>query len=138
MFVPAAVLVVLGLAVGVWPHFHEQVRAAAFTMADHAGYQARVLDGAALPDLAPAAEVSPLAGSLARSFGATAVALAIAFLALAPWYPRQKRSYRPLRVSMQFLRNFHTGHVGDYVAFLTFGAAAFGVTLALLVRYLHP
>ena len=135
MFVPAAVLVLLALAIGVLPHMEQQARVAAFTMADHAGYQARVLDGASLPDREPAEEQIPMAGSLARSLGATATALLMAFLALAPWYPRKKRgAYTPIHSAMQVLRNFHTGHVGDYVAFLTFGVAAFGVVLGLLIK----
>ena len=134
MFVPAAVLVLLALAIGIMPHVHQEARVAAFTMADHAGYQARVLDGTKLPDAKPEVEYSPLAESLARSLGATGAALGIAFLTLAPWYPRKNKAYRPIRSAMQVLRNFHTGHVGDYVAFLTFGVAAFGVVLGLLIK----
>jgi len=137
MFIPAAVLVVLALAVGIMPHMDQQARVAAFTMADHAGYQARVLDGSKLPDATPEQEHTPMAASLARSFGATAAALAIAFLTLAPWYPRKNKVYTPIRSAMQVLRNFHTGHVGDYVAFLTFGVAAFGIVLGFLIQYLH-
>jgi multicomponent Na+:H+ antiporter subunit D len=135
MFVPAAVLVLLALGVGVWPHIEQHSRVAAFTMADRAGYQARVLDGMKLPDAQPESEPTPMAASLARSFGATAAALALAFLTLSPWYPRKNKRYTPLQTSMQFLRDFHTGHVGDYVAFLTFGVAAFGVVLGLLIQY---
>ena len=135
MFVPAAVLVLLALAIGIVPHVQQETRVAAFTMADQAGYQARVLDGSQLPDRLPAEEETPLAGSLARSFGSTGAALVLAFLALAPWYPRKRKgAYTPIRSAMQALRNFHTGHVGDYVAFLTFGVAVFGVTLGLLIK----
>lgn len=137
MFIPAVALVALALAIGLFPHLEQQTRVAAFTMADRSGYQARVLDGAKLPDRAPQEQPTPLAASLARSFGSTAAALAIAFLTLAPWYPRKDKAYVPIRSAMQVLRNFHTGHVGDYVAFLTFGVAAFGVVLAILILHLH-
>jgi len=133
--VSATVLVLLALAIGVIPHMDQHARVAAFTMADRAGYQARVLDGAKLPDLEPEPERTPLASSLRRSFGTTAAALGIAFLTLAPWYPRKSKRYTPLRDAMEFLRTFHTGHVGDYVAFLSFGVAAFGVVLGLLIQY---
>lgn len=137
MFLPAAVLVLLAVLVGVWPDAHEAARAAAHTMADRAGYQARVLDAAPLPDLHPQAEKTAIGGSMARSFGATAAALVMAFLTLAPYYPRKKKRFTPLRVAMEWLRSFHTGHVGDYIAFLTFGVAVFGMVLALLVQHLH-
>jgi hypothetical protein len=32
------------------------------------------------------------------------------------------------------LRAIHSGHIGDYVAFLTFGVAAYGVILAFLIE----
>ena len=137
MFLPAAVLVLLAIGIGVIPHLEQYSRMAAFTMADHAGYQNRVLDGSHLPDLQPQLEHSPMAGSLARSFGASATALLLAFLTLAPWYPRKSRRYTPLRDVMQILRAFHTGHVGDYVAFLTFGVAVFAAVLGILIQYLH-
>lgn len=137
MFAPALVLVVLAIAIGVIPHLEHDSRIAAFTMADRAGYQARVLDGARLADLQPQPEPSPMAGSLARSFGATATALFLAYLGLAPWFPRKDRRYMPLRNAMRVLREFHTGHVGDYVAFLTFGVAAFAAALGILIQYWH-
>ena len=137
MFIPAAVLVALAIAVGVMPHIGQDSRIAAFTMADRAGYQNRVLDGSHLPDLHPKVEHGSMAGSMARSFGATATALALAFLMLAPWYPRKDRRYTPLRDAMRVFRAFHTGHVGDYVAFLTFGVAAFAAALGILIQYLH-
>jgi multicomponent Na+:H+ antiporter subunit D len=137
MFVPAAALVLFSFAIGLIPHVDQQPRIAAFTMADRAGYQARVLDGMRLPTLEPQPEHLPMAASLARSFGATAAALGLAFLTLVPWYPRKKRVYTPIRTTMQFLRTFHTGHIGDYVAFLTFGVAVLGITLSILIQYLH-
>ncbi|HVZ16982.1 MAG TPA: proton-conducting transporter membrane subunit [Terriglobales bacterium] len=137
MFIPALLLLLLALAIGVIPHLEQHVRAVAFTMADRAGYQARVMDDSSLPDLEPEPESLPLAGSLARSLGATATALVLAWIALAPWYPRKNKAFTPLLHAMQFLRNFHTGHVGDYVAFLTFGVAVFGLVLGVLIKFLH-
>ena len=136
MFVPALILVVLAAAVSVMPHFEEHVRASAYTMADRAGYQARVLDGMKLPDLEPAKQASPMAGSLLDSFGTVAAALVLAWLTLSPkWPERKKQPYAfPIRGPLYALRAIHTGHVGDYVAFLTFGVAAIGVVLGLLIR----
>jgi multicomponent Na+:H+ antiporter subunit D len=41
---------------------------------------------------------------------------------------------RVLEPPVQVLKGLHSGIVGDYVAWLTFGAAALGGLLALLVR----
>lgn len=138
MFIPALVLLLLALAVGLIPPLQEQVRASAYTMADHTGYQARVLDGAKLPDLSPSKEESPMTGSLLRAFGATAAAVLLALFTLSPkWPKRKKRPYFfPIRGPLYGLRAIHTGHVGDYVAFLTFGVAAIGIAMGLLIRFL--
>lgn len=48
------------------------------------------------------------------------------------WPKRKKRGYAlPIREPLYVLRAIHTGHVGDYVAFLTFGVAAIGVVQGL-------
>jgi hypothetical protein len=44
---------------------------------------------------------------------------------------------RAFRSFVQPLRQIHSGHIGDYVAFLTFGVAAFGGVLALLMHVLR-
>jgi len=136
MFVPALVLVLLAFAVGLVPHLHEQVRASAFTMTDYAGYQARVLDGSHLPDREPERDSTPLTGSLLRSFGATAAALLLAVFTLSPKWPKRKKQpyVLPIRAPLYALRAIHTGHIGDYIAFLTFGVAAVGLALGLLIR----
>ena len=41
---------------------------------------------------------------------------------------------RVLEPSLQVLKGLHSGLVGDYVAWLTFGAAALGGLLAVLIR----
>jgi multicomponent Na+:H+ antiporter subunit D len=136
MFIPALVLVVLAASMSLLPNFHEQVRASAYTIADRAGYQARVLDDMKLPDLKPEKEASPMRGSLLRSFGTVVAALLLAWFTLSPkWPERRKRPYAwPIRGPLYALRAIHTGHVGDYTAFLTFGVAAIGLVLGLLIR----
>jgi len=136
MFVPALLLVLLAIAVGVIPHLHRQMRVAGFTMADQHSYVARVLDGTQIGDAHPARESGSWAGSLARSLGATGAALALAAFALSSkWPQRKKRPYAiPLRGPLYALRAIHTGHIGDYVVFLTFGVAVVGLSLLLLIR----
>jgi multicomponent Na+:H+ antiporter subunit D len=136
MFVTGLVLVIFAVGVGLIPPLHEEVRAAAYTMTDHAAYAARVLDGSHIPDVQPPRHSTPESGSLARGFGATAAALLLAAFTLSPkWDRRKQLAYMyPLRAPLNALRAIHTGHVGDYVAFLTFGVAVVGVALGLLIH----
>ena len=136
MFVPALLLVALAIAIGWIPHIHQQFRVAAYTTTDHSAYLSRVLDGAHIPDARPARSESSLAGSLARSLGTTFAALALAAWTLSPKWPRRKKQpyALPLRGPLYALRAIHTGHIGDYIAFLTFGVAAVGLCLLLLIR----
>jgi hypothetical protein len=51
------------------------------------------------------------------------------------WPKRKKQPYvLPIRAPLYALRAIHTGHIGDYIAFLTFGVAAVGLALGLLIR----
>ncbi len=133
MFLPAAALAVLGLVVGVIPHLRPAIATAAAEMTDRAGYQARVLDHASVPVNVP--EHHPLErASIVRALITTAAAFAFAGWFLSRRRPQKKfLLWRALRAAVQGLRQLHSGHVGDYVAFLAFGAAAFGIVLALLI-----
>lgn len=134
MFVPAFVLVVLAIALGLLPGLHEAARKAAYTMADRSGYQARVLDSMYLPVLSLTTEHTPPPSSLARGIGATAAGLLLAALALMP-ASRKRRTFTASIVrGSNVLRAIHSGHVGDYVAFLTFGVAALAIALGVLIK----
>ena len=45
-----------------------------------------------------------------------------------------QRVPRGVRAVLTGVRELHSGHPGDYVAWLTFGAAAFGGTFAVVLR----
>jgi multicomponent Na+:H+ antiporter subunit D len=134
MIGPAIALVGLALAVGLIPRVPQMFRLSAFEFADAAGYQARVLDHAAIPVQEPEEEHTSKMPSVARACGATAGALLLAAFALSPLWPRKKAYARPVRGAVWALRCMHSGHVGDYVAFLTFGVAAFGAVLAYFIH----
>ena len=72
--------------------------------------------------------------SVLRACGAALGALLLAGFALSPLWPRKKPYPAPIAALMWPLRRLHSGHVGDYVTFLTFGVAAFGGVLAWLMR----
>lgn len=134
MSAPAATLVLLAIAIGVTPGVHHAARTAAMVMQDRAGYQARVLDHAWIPVAPAEPEHTPLGKGLAWSLGAAAAALGLAFLSLSRYWPSKHVLARPVAVAVRTLRSLHSGHIGDYVAFLTFGVAAFGVALAALAH----
>jgi multicomponent Na+:H+ antiporter subunit D len=134
MFAPAAALVLLAIAVGLTPGVQRAARTAATVMQDRTGYQARVLEHAWIPVIPAPEEHTPMGKGLAWSFGTTAAALALAWFSLSPAWPSKRAISRPVATVVRGLRSVHSGHIGDYVAFLTFGVAAFGVVLAVLVR----
>jgi multicomponent Na+:H+ antiporter subunit D len=136
MFVPAAILVLLAIVLGLSPGVSRAARTAAIVMQDRAGYQARVLEHAWIPVAPAEAEHTPMGEGLAWSFATTAAALGLAFLSLSSYWPSKHVLTRPVALAVRGLRSVHSGHIGDYVAFLTFGVAAFGVVLAALV-HLH-
>ena len=134
MFVPAAALVLLAIGIGLAPGVKSAARSAAMVMQDRAGYQARVLEHAWIP-IAPAQEEhTPIGEGLAWSFGTTAAGLGLALFSLSRYWPSKHVLTRPVAASVGALRALHSGHVGDYVSFLTFGVAAFGVVLAVLIH----
>jgi len=134
MHFAAAVLVALAIAVGMIPGLEHEADTAALLMQDRAGYQARVLDHAWLPVIeakeTPRSEVA----SLARSTVVTVLAFAFGMFAISRYWPKKGFFSRPFVLVVATLRKAHSGHVGDYVAFLTFGVAAFGIVLAILIR----
>jgi multicomponent Na+:H+ antiporter subunit D len=134
MYAPAAVLAVLALAIGLIPGVRSAAQTAATRMADTAGYQALVLDHAWVEVHPEAVEhVFPFS-SVLRALAATLLALVLAGFSLSPYWPRKQPLFNPLKAAMLGLRTVHSGRVGDYVAFLTFGVAAFAVVLSVLIK----
>jgi multicomponent Na+:H+ antiporter subunit D len=132
-----ALMPLLALAAAVawnlWPAARALAASAAAQLGDHGAYLARVLGGdPAAAGGAPRLE--PSWGRMAAAFG-LAVALALGTL----WRDRVPRRLRA-RVAALFdrvgrpLRELHSGHVGDQVAWLTVGAAIFAGAFALAAR----
>ncbi len=137
MVAPVALLVAATLAVGVTPGLSAAAERAAGWFADGAAYRALVLDGRAAT-LRPAAARGPwdVAG-LAEQAGLVALAVV---LAVAGLYPRRgwSRLHRGTREAVEqpiaWLRTLHSGHVGEYVAWLTAGASLFTTLVVVFVR----
>jgi multicomponent Na+:H+ antiporter subunit D len=132
-------LLVLGLAISLVPGLERRAEQAASRFEDRQAYVAAVLRGetaAREPPVAFRLESPPLASVV---YGLVAVLGAFGLAALA--LGRERLSAR-LRRSLEratgppvaLLRAVHSGVVTDYVAWTTFGAAALGGLLALLLR----
>ena len=133
MLGPAAVLTLLALLPGLWPWVERPVRAAAARFEDPSGYYREVIEGRPAP-LAVGPSESLLPGVL-YGVGAAAAAAGLAFLALFPrMVPRQARKAAQAltRPPLAALRALHSGHVGDYVAWIVAGVALLGGLCALL------
>jgi multicomponent Na+:H+ antiporter subunit D len=135
MWATPAILLALSLTLGLWPGARQGAHQAAARFLDARGTAAHVLDGAQQPS--PAVTEEPLAGHLPRSLMNAALALLLAAVALfrhkLPAAVRDAGAAlwgRPMRA----LRELHTGRVGDYLAWLAFGTAAFGGLCAALLR----
>ncbi|HTS46784.1 MAG TPA: hypothetical protein VMH05_02505 [Bryobacteraceae bacterium] len=122
MIVPAAALVLCGLLLAFTPGLGTGLLRAASRFQNHAGYIAGVLDNAP----------TPAASSIAMPHQEIAHGLInlLLALALAGSYLRWEKGRHSLRAAakaVQVVRNVHSGHVGDYVVWLAFGFASFGV-----------
>jgi multicomponent Na+:H+ antiporter subunit D len=136
MWATAALLLAASVAVGLAPGARRVAHEAAARLLDARGTAARVLDGAP-QRAAVGAHEEPLSKDVPRSLLNGALALALAAAAL--WrhrFPAALRSAGAVLwdAPVRALREAHTGRVGDYLAWLAFGTAAFGGLCAALFR----
>ncbi|HEY2601071.1 MAG TPA: proton-conducting transporter membrane subunit [Thermoleophilaceae bacterium] len=124
LFVPAAVLVAAALALGLMPGLEHAALRAATAFVDRQGYAAAVLRGAPAP--APHVSGPPAASALDYLYALLSVLGALGLAAFALMRP-----LRSLGPGVTALRRLHSGRVGDYVAWLTLGVAAFGGLFAV-------
>ena len=134
MLAPVVVLLALTLAVGVLPGLTGVLGAGAARFTDHAGYLAQALHGAAATPPAPVA--GPHWTATGVWWGLVSAGLAVALAACA-WFANllPDRVLRGLRAAVEapvrVLHRLHSGHVGDYVAWLVFGVALLGALIAV-------
>ncbi len=129
MLAPPAVLVIAGLGLGSIPHLATAVVGASARFEDAAGYAGRVLNGIAIrPIAAQAPDVSAHILSLAT------LGLAVLIALIDLFSDRARKIVIAMSRPLKPIRMLHSGHVGDYVAFVTFGIAIFGVVCGLWLR----
>ncbi len=129
MFLPAAALVLTGLLLGFLPGLMPAARSAAAQFQNARAYAAQVLDE---QPMAASDSPAPLEGGEADSVLSVVGAFAIAACFL---FSPRLRSYSALfEKPVAFLHRLHSGHPGDYVAFLTLGMASFGLICAYYLQ----
>jgi multicomponent Na+:H+ antiporter subunit D len=126
----AVVVLALGsLAVGVLPHAGDAVAHAAQRFIDGAGYSDQALAAAPPGPLPP--HPAGTWSALGVAAGLVSTLLSVAFAAIGLWPDRLHVLLRPLQAGMRPVRALHTGHVGDYVAWLFAGVAALAALVGL-------
>jgi multicomponent Na+:H+ antiporter subunit D len=136
LFGPAVALLMVGAGLVLTPGLAERATAWAQRLRDRPTHAAEVLAGRLPPPTPPVplhAGTAPYAYSLASLVLACGFALFGLYRGRLPALLRDAAG-RVLEPPLQVLKGLHSGLVGDYVAWLTFGAAALGGLLAVLIR----
>lgn len=136
MTIPALVLLAAGLGVGLMPGISHITERATAQFENRTAYTERVLTGRAQPEVQPPA-VPPTWPGTAYGIGSAVGAVAIAAVTLLrDRAPRRlaEGMRRVARAPVTGVRLLHSGHVGDYLAWFTFGIAAFGAAFGLLLH----
>jgi multicomponent Na+:H+ antiporter subunit D len=136
MLIVPALLIVGAVAVGLIPGAVPGIEVAAAHLREHAAYARWVLDGVA-PRFAPAA--TSHVEWFDYLYGAGAVAGALIFACIGVFgRPLRRRLpealLRPAAGGLWALRRLHSGHIGDYIAWWTTGAAALGGASLIFLR----
>ena len=137
MLVPVVVMVAVGMGVALAPGLADDAEHAAARFVDTAAYAEQVIDGVAADAVVePEAEHHGYTGVIVASMSTTVVSVGVTALLMARRRLPQgaaavlgymNRAAAPLRAA-------HSGHIGDYIAWLTVGVATFGGILASVVR----
>ncbi len=134
MFLPAAFLILMGIAITTIPQLRSTAAAAAHIFTNQSANARMVLDNRepAPPDLP---QQTALTSSVIRSSIAGVLALLLAFGTVFRHHFMGGLDFtRGLERGDSILRRLHSGHPGDYVAWLTLGAAILGGSFVTFLR----
>jgi multicomponent Na+:H+ antiporter subunit D len=138
MIVPAAVLVIAALVVGVLPHLGPAVEAAARRFGDQSAYNAAVLSGSHVRHFAAPFAAEPAGVTAADVLTGAGSAAGAVILALAALYwrrlPGLRRGFEPGAGLAEPITWFQSGVINDYITWLVLGLACLGGALALAIR----
>jgi multicomponent Na+:H+ antiporter subunit D len=134
MFLPAAALILLGICISAVPQLRSTAEADAHLFTDQAAYGSMVLNSAQSAALNRVPQ-EILTSSVIRSGIAGALALLLALgTVFRDRFGALLGFTRTMELGNTILRRAHSGHSGDYVAWLTFGTALLGLTFLWLLR----
>ena len=137
MFVPTALLALGALAIGVIPGVAEAVQGAAEQFVDGSAYGATVIHGAASPAIEAAPNYSSATSSYVYAAISLAGAIAVATGGLFGHRVKEGAARACANAVLRVLapvRSAHSGHIGDYVAWLVFGVALLGGAFAVALQ----
>ena len=138
LFAPALGLLLMAFVVGLTPGLAYAAQEAAARLLDHHSYAATVLYGLPTDRISVSPMHPPTATDFLYAVASIGGAITLALLALfghrLPLRSKRRSLAAVWRTSSTRLRTLHSGHPGDYVAWLTVGAAVFGVLFALTLR----
>ncbi len=134
MFIPAAALIVLGITITAFPQIRSAVKDGAHQFTSQSAYASAVLENVQIT-LVRSSEHEEVSSSIIRSV----IALLLSFLlalgtVFREQFGRALNFTRSLELGNAKLRRAHSGHPGDYVAWLSFGTAVVGGSLFLLLH----
>jgi multicomponent Na+:H+ antiporter subunit D len=139
MMLPAAALILAGTALGLVPGIEHHLEHAAGTFQNRPSYVATVLRGGIEHTSTNSLSMLKLTAS-SVAWSLVSLVGSVAFAAFALYRNRlvperaRRRAWELSGGGLRVLRDVHSGVVGDYVAWLTFGVAALGGLLALVLR----
>ncbi len=127
-----AILLVVGLGIGLVPSLRDAIAQGAATMTDRASYVARVFD-------LHAAHTVPVPHAPLSAEAFVFAALTVVVAVLTAWLALRPPSWRVARTGERVLtpmivavRRLHSGCVNDYIAWVVAGIAVIGGALALI------
>ncbi len=137
LWLPAVALLLAGLAVGLVPGVEHAAQAAAARFVDRQGYIAAVLHGQRPATPSIGSVTGPTVGdylyAVGSSLGALALGLGALLLHRLPRHPPRSITRRA-RAAATTIRGLHSGHPGDYVAWVTAGTAILAGAFALALH----
>jgi multicomponent Na+:H+ antiporter subunit D len=133
---PATVLVVASVAVGIWTGLAGRAEQVAEAFVNRSAYADATLAGRSV-ELGAVPAVPTTTSGIVWSLVSVLGAVALAAFAL--WRGRlsadlRARAWRSLQPGLSALRAVHSGHANDYVAWLVLGTAVLGGLFALTFR----
>jgi multicomponent Na+:H+ antiporter subunit D len=133
MLLAIAILLAGSLAAGVLPGAGQAFAGAAQRFTDAAGYISQALHATGAAPLRPDTAAAWTEEGIGLDIVSAALALGIALLAI---YGRRlpsaiRDAARPARPVVALLHRVHSGHVGDYIAWLLLGVASLAAILGL-------